>query len=204
MSPHVVGASSKAARRTFPCTRCGRAVRRVAATRTLPERIGCLRCGYLIYDYPRPCAGMLVVKQDTVLVLRRAHPPRIGRLDIPGGFMEAGESIEAAARRELREETGLTMGAVQPLGFYWDEYSLKGFGRLPTMNFYFVGRWRRGTPVAADDAASAAWLPVRELPRHGADMAWRHMPQLARDLGRWLAGNAVPIDARVWRERKVR
>jgi ADP-ribose pyrophosphatase YjhB (NUDIX family) len=206
MSASVVGANSMGAlprgarsnANTFPCARCGRAVRRVAATKTLPERIGCPRCGYLIYDYPRPCAGMLVVKGADVLVLRRATPPRKGRLDIPGGFMEANESIEAAARRELKEETGLTLGAVEPLGFYWDQYTLKGFGAFPTMNFYFVGQWRRGTPVAADDAASAEWLPIASLPRRRADMAWAHMPQLVRDLARWRKGAHAPVDARAW------
>lgn len=206
MSASVVGANNlgalpRGARKasgTFPCARCGRAVRRVAATKTLPERIGCPRCGYLIYDYPRPCAGVLVVKGDHVLVLRRATPPRKGRLDIPGGFMEANESIEAAARRELKEETGLTLGAVEPLGLYWDTYTLKGFGAFPTMNFYFVSRWRRGTPVAADDAASAEWLPIASLPRRRADMAWAHMPQLVRDLARWRRGAAAPVSARAW------
>ncbi len=206
MSASVVGANNlgalpRGARKasgTFPCARCGRAVRRVAATKTLPERIGCPRCGYLIYDYPRPCAGVLVVKGDHVLVLRRATPPRKGRLDIPGGFMEANESIEAAARRELKEETGLTLGAVEPLGLYWDTYTLKGFGAFPTMNFYFVSRWRRGTPVAADDAASAEWLPIASLSRRRADMAWAHMPQLVRDLARWRRGAAAPVSARAW------
>src|SRR5262249_8016739 len=107
-------------RRTFPCARCGRAVRRVPGRHAL--EIGCPRCGYLIYDYPRPCAGMIVLKGGAVLTRRRAHPPKIGWLDLPGGFMEAGESLEGAARRELREETGLVLGRVRPLGFYWDRY----------------------------------------------------------------------------------
>ena len=54
-----------------------------------------------MFDYPRSCAGMVVMKGDTVLVLRRGHPPRKGWLDIPGGFMEARESPAEAARREL-------------------------------------------------------------------------------------------------------
>jgi len=149
-----------------------------------PRKIRCPRCRYLIYDYPRPCAGLLVLKRGEVLLLRRAHPPRRGCLDVPGGFMDANESIEQAARRELKEETGLAVGRVQPLGFYWDRYYLRGFGYFPTMNFYFLARWRGGEPRAADDAASAEWVPLARLSGAGAHYAWKHMRALFRELRR--------------------
>jgi len=165
----------------FPCARCGRPIRRAENGR--PPKIRCPRCRYLIYDYPRPCAGVIVMRGGDVLVLRRAHPPKRGWLDIPGGFMDAGESIEGAARRELKEETGLTVGRLDALGFYWDRYYLKGFGWFPTMNFYFLAHWQRGVPVAADDAASAEWVPLARLGRPGQRLAWRHMTAVFRDLG---------------------
>lgn len=169
----------------FPCAVCGRPVRRRPATATLPIHITCPRCRYMIYDYPRSAAGVLVVKRGHVLLLERAHAPRTGYLDSPGGFMEAGETIEAAARRELKEETGLALGPVEPLGFYWDTYFISGFGRFPVMNFYFVGRWRRGEPRAADDAATAAWVPIPALPRLRKRFAWAHMSELFENLARW-------------------
>jgi ADP-ribose pyrophosphatase YjhB (NUDIX family) len=142
----------------------------------------------MIYDYPRSAAGMLVVRRGDVLLLERAHEPRAGYLDVPGGFVEAGESLEAAARRELREETGLTLGRAEWLGFFWDTYFIKGFGRFPVMNFYYVGRWRRGEPRAADDAASAAWVPIATLPRLRKRFAWAHMSALLGTLARWARG----------------
>ncbi len=181
---------------TFPCLRCGRPVRRRPPAGPRPVHITCPRCRYLIYDYPRPAAGVLVTKGDAVLLLRRAHAPRIGFLDIPGGFMEAGESIVGAARRELREETGLRLGRLEWLGFYWDTYTLSGFGEFPTMNFYFVGTWTRGTPVAADDAAEAEWVPLARLARERRHFAWAHMPAVFRDLRRWRQGrDATPSRA---------
>lgn len=173
-------------RAKFPCARCGRAVAR--SERETPRKIGCPRCGYLIYDYPRACAGFVVLKGDAILVLRRGDPPRRGFLDIPGGFIEAGESLEGAARRELLEETGLRVGPAEWLGFYWDQYFLKGFGRFPTMNFYFLARWKSGTPAAGDDAAAAEWVPLARVGRPEYRFAWKHVASLIRDVKRRVRG----------------
>jgi 8-oxo-dGTP diphosphatase len=129
---------------------------------------------------------MVVLRGSDILMLRRAHRPQRGFLDIPGGFMEANESMEEAARRELREETGLELGRVHALGFYWDRYFLKGFGWFPTLNFYYLGRWRSGVPRAADDAASAEWIPLAAVGRAGQRLAWKHMREVFRDVRRWV------------------
>ena len=168
----------------FPCAVCGTPVARRPATATRPRHVICPRCRYVLHDYPRSAAGLLVVRDDRVLLLERAHEPRVGFLDVPGGFLEAGESFERCARRELREETGLRVGAVTPLGTYWDTYHVRGFGRFPVMNVYFAARWRSGTPVAADDAAHAEWVPLAGLSRRRARFAWAHMTPLLRDLAR--------------------
>jgi 8-oxo-dGTP diphosphatase len=143
-----------------------------------------------VHEYPRTACGLLVVRDDQVLLLERAQPPRVGFLDVPGGFLEAGEDPVEAARRELREETGLTVGAVEPLGTYWDTYLLRGYGRIDVLNLYWVAHWRRGAPRAADDAASAAWVPMRGVMRRRARFAWAHMTPLLRDLARWCRRSA--------------
>jgi 8-oxo-dGTP diphosphatase len=167
---------------SFPCARCGRPVRRNLRAR--PPRIACPRCRYLLYDYPRPCAGVVVVKGPEVLMLVRGQAPRRGWLDLPGGFVEAGEDLEAAARRELREETGLEVGRLAWFGFYWDRYWLRGFGRFPTMNFYWLARWRSGEPRGADDAAEARWMTLDLARRQRHRFAWPHMAEVFRDLVR--------------------
>ncbi|TMQ73367.1 MAG: NUDIX domain-containing protein [Candidatus Eisenbacteria bacterium] len=181
------GASSgrRTARRPtggFPCVVCGTPVRRTP--RGKPRRLWCPRCLYRIYDYPRITAGMIVLKERAVLLLRRAHPPRRGYLDLPGGFVDAGEWTEDAARRELREETGLTVGPIRFLGRYWDRYFIRGFGFFPIIGFYYLARWRRGVPRAGDDAASAEWVPIGRLGRTGARLAWKHMAEVFRDVRR--------------------
>lgn len=173
----------------FACPRCGRPLRREPAPPGSSHalEIRCPTCRYRMFDYPRPCAGVLVVKGRDLLVLRRAHKPKIGWLDTPGGFMDAGEDIEKAARRELFEETRLRVGRCESMGYYWDRYYLKGFGYIPTMNFYFLARWRSGVPKAGDDAASVEWMPLARVGRMGARLAFPHMQRVLRDLRKRLA-----------------
>jgi 8-oxo-dGTP diphosphatase len=163
--------------------------------------VTCARCRFLMFDYPRPCAGLVVLRGGAALVLRRAHAPKRGWLDVPGGFVEAGEDLEAAARRELFEETGLRVGRVEWLGFYWDRYHLRGFGRFPTMNFYWLARSSTGTPRAGDDAASAAWVPLGRLGRPGQRLAWPHMRALFHDVRRRVSGRSRRGPGRAGRPR---
>ena len=130
----------------------------------------------------------LTPAQEVVLIRQHRHGIREVTLEIPGGIVEPGDSPQEAARRELREETGLAVGRAEPLGIYWDRYFLKGFGWIPTMNFYHIARWRRGEPRAADDAASAEWVPFSRLGGRSARFAWKHMRPLLRDARRWAQG----------------
>jgi len=137
-----------------------------------------------MYDYPRICVGMVVVRGRDVLVLRRGEAPKRGFVDLPGGFLEAGEAIADGAQRELHEETGLRVRGVELLGVYWDRYYLSGFGWFPTINFYFLGRWKGGEPRPGDDAAQAMWRPLSAAGRGRDRLAWKHMREVFRDLRR--------------------
>jgi 8-oxo-dGTP diphosphatase len=93
-----------------------------------------------------------------VLLIRRKNPPLGWAL--PGGFVEVGESVEEAVRREILEETGLTLGNVVQM----HTYSAPGRDpRLPTVTVIFAGR-ASGTPMAGDDAAEARLFPLDALP----------------------------------------
>lgn len=174
----------------FPCALCGAPVRRTprrgpgAAGGAL--QITCPHCRYRIYDYPRICVGFTVVKGAALLLLTRGEQPRMGAIDLPGGFLEPGEAFEHAARRELFEETGLKVGPASLLATYWDEYDLPGFGKFPTLNYYYFATWGRGEPRAADDAAEAHWVPLPELGRRALQQqfAWAHMRRVMRDVRR--------------------
>lgn len=102
--------------------------------------------------------------------MRRRHPPPGWAL--PGGFVEAGESAAAAARREFREETGLRVELVELFHVYGDPARDP---RGPTLSAVYVGR-ADGVPVGADDAAEARVFPLDALP---APLAFDHALILA-------------------------
>ncbi len=124
----------------------------------------CQSCGALQADGPRPCAGVLIENaQGQVLLAKRAHEPYAGQWDIVGGFMEAGESAEDAARREVLEETGLHVDGLRFHGAWLDDY-VPG---VKTLNFIYVATVSRVEGLQAqDDVAELRWFSRQEpVPR---------------------------------------
>jgi 8-oxo-dGTP diphosphatase len=98
-----------------------------------------------------------------VLLVRRKRPPFRGSWAFPGGFVEAGETVEDAVARELFEETGLKARAFRMLGVY----SRPGRDpRGPTVSVAFVAEGVPRAPKSGSDAAEAKWIalvPPRRL-----------------------------------------
>jgi 8-oxo-dGTP diphosphatase len=132
-----------------------------------------------VYDYPRPAVtvdAVIVTREDPprVLLIRRKHEPFTGMWAIPGGFVEMEETLEASARRELWEETGLRVEQLEQLHTFGDP------GRDPrgrTISVVYVGRVDADAvqPRAADDAADVGWHRLEEPP----PMAFDHAAILA-------------------------
>lgn len=78
----------------------------------------CPVCGFAHRIHPRPCAAGLPVRDGRFLLVRRDIEPRRGLWQVPGGFMELGESPAQAAARELREEALVESGELRLLGVY--------------------------------------------------------------------------------------
>jgi ADP-ribose pyrophosphatase YjhB (NUDIX family) len=129
-------------------------------------------------EYPdRPIVGVgaVVLDGDRVLLVRRANEPLKGEWSIPGGAVEIGETLEAAAAREVLEETGLQV-AVGPIVEVLDRIRRDPDGR-PRFHYVlvdFVCRPGGGTLACASDAAAVAWVEIDRLAEYGvADVTLR-------------------------------
>jgi ADP-ribose pyrophosphatase YjhB (NUDIX family) len=96
------------------CPRCGQ-----PAEVTFPRRIVCDSCGYAAYYNPKPVACVIPLDDEgRVILLRRGFDPGRGRWTFPGGFVDLGESVEAAAHRETDEELGMAVELGPLVGVY--------------------------------------------------------------------------------------
>jgi 8-oxo-dGTP diphosphatase len=105
---------------------------------------------------PLLAADCVVVDRDRgVLMVQRKNPPYKGCLALPGGFVEMGETVEQAARRELAEETGLEATKLALVGVYSKP------GRDPrghVCSVAFLADVERAEAKAGDDAEAVAWI----------------------------------------------
>jgi 8-oxo-dGTP diphosphatase len=115
---------------------------------------------------PKLTVDAFYLNRGRVLLVRRARPPFRGQWALPGGFVEFGESTEAAVERELREETGLRATAENIVGVYSEPGRDP---RGPTVSVVYRMRGRGGVPTGGDDAAAAAWFPLHRIPTLGFD-----------------------------------
>ncbi len=109
---------------------------------------------------PVPAVGVVCLRGDAVLLIRRGTPPRQGEWSLPGGRIEPGERAVDAALRELREETGV-------------EAEITGLidvvdGLFPEAGRHYVlidyaARWVSGEPAAGDDAAEARFVALADV-----------------------------------------
>lgn len=107
---------------------------------------------------PYPTVDLLIARGDSILLVRRAHEPLGWAL--PGGFVDVGETVAAAAVREAKEETGLDVRIEALLHVYSDP---RRDPRRHTMTVAFVAH-ADGTPEGGDDAAEARFFPLDALP----------------------------------------
>lgn len=161
------------------CPRCGTA---------LPPRADatCPSDGYRWYPDPKVAVGVLVSEQPPsshgsprLLLVRRNHEPAMGQWAFPSGYVDAGEVLEAAAAREVAEETGVEVGLDGLLGA-WSEAG------NPVVFLAYAGHLLAGTPAPGDEASEVGWFDVSALPA----LAFDHDGEV---VARYLE----------WRERRV-
>ena len=133
----------------------------------MKEQLLCPHCGKSVASYrnPLPTVDIIIELADGIVLIKRKNPPFGWAL--PGGFVDYGESLEAAAVREAREETSLDVRLVSQLGAYSDP---RRDPRHHTISVVFVAE-ADGRPRAADDAAEIGVFDRETLPE---GMAFDH------------------------------
>ncbi|BCA80184.1 NUDIX hydrolase [Desulfuromonas sp. AOP6] len=126
-----------------------------------PKILKCPRCGeaVTVYRNPVPTVDIIIRRGNAIVLVERKNPPLGWAL--PGGFVDYGESLEAAAMREVQEETGLSLTELNQFGAYSDPARDP---RQHTISFVFTATGE-GPLVSGDDAADARWFELENLPQ---------------------------------------
>lgn len=138
----------------------------------------CPQCGFTYYVNPRGATVAIILNdQEEILVATRANEPARGTLDMPGGFMDLGETVEEAMCREVEEETGLQVKP-EDLHYLFSQSNLYDYSgiTLHTADMFFEVRvCGRPEIKAQDDVAQLQWKKLSEL--HIEDFGFQSIRQ---------------------------
>jgi len=113
------------------------------------------------YENPSLTVDGILVSPQGILLIRRKNQPYAGQFALPGGFVNVGERVEEAVRREMQEETGLITEIIRLSGVYSDpDRDPRGH----TVSLVYVLKKIGGKLIAGDDASEARFFPIDELP----------------------------------------
>ena len=150
------------------CQRCGHALeQRNFEGKPRPT---CPSCGFIVFLDPKVAVVVLVSDSDRLLFVQRGAEPQIGKWCFPGGYVDRGEEVTAAARREVREETGLEVRITGLIGVY-------SLPSNPVIVIAYSGKVAGGRLVAGTDAEDAGWFDVGTLP----ELAFPHNVKIIED-----------------------
>lgn len=130
------------------------------------ERQVCKNCKEIYYENPLPAVSIILSNRSReTLLVRRAREPFQNMWCLPIGFAETGESIEDAALRELKEETGLVGKIIQLVDVCSHTNPIYGELLIVTFEAEKAG----GTEMAGDDASECRYFPIMNLPKLAFD-----------------------------------
>jgi 8-oxo-dGTP diphosphatase len=139
------------------CPLCGGTLEKKQMKEGEPERLLCSECGYVFYIDPKIAACTIIDIDGRIVMLKRAIPPSVGKWVIPGGFVDVGETVPAAAAREAREEVGLEVTIGSLVGVY-------SYPETSVVIIVYEAEAKEGLPRAADEALAVDLFRPLEIP----------------------------------------
>ena len=134
------------------------------------------------YKNPTPTVDVILERESKVLMVRRKKDPYKDHLALPGGFVNEGETVEEAMKREAMEETSLEVHPLDILGVYSDP---QRDPRKHIVTVVFVGIIVSGDLRANDDAASIEWIQLGSIDQLQQQMLAFDHAQILRDYRQW-------------------
>jgi ADP-ribose pyrophosphatase YjhB (NUDIX family) len=139
------------------CPVCGGNLLRQILKEQEPSRLVCSRCNFVFYLDPKVVACSIVEMDGRIVLLKRAIDPQRGKWVLPGGYVDRGETVTAAAIRETQEECGLVTRIARLLGVY-------SYAGRPAVVVVYVAERVSGELVAGDETEEFGLYPKDEIP----------------------------------------
>jgi ADP-ribose pyrophosphatase YjhB (NUDIX family) len=135
----------------------GELTKRIVESHDPRERLVCTRCSFVFYVDPKVAVGTIVRGEEGFLLLKRAIEPGYGKWTFPGGYVDRGETLEAAAIRETLEETGVTVTLPRLLRVY-------SYPRRSIIMIVYEAAHSGGVARATPEALEVRWCPPSDVP----------------------------------------
>ena len=147
---------------TYPfsyCPACGER----APTFADEKQLRCALCGLQYFHNVAAAVGVFIRHRQHVLLAVRGRKPAKGMLDLPGGFLEPGESLEQGLQREIREELGIELPRPRYLFSFANNYRYEGVLYRTVDALFEVVVEQRPRAVAADDVTALKWVRLSDI-----------------------------------------
>jgi ADP-ribose pyrophosphatase len=139
------------------CPRCGAPLSLKIIKPHEPQRLFCENCRFILYLDPKVATGVIVEVDGGIVLLKRGIPPEYGKWVFPGGFVDLGETVPAAAARECLEEVGLTVQITELVGVY-------SYQASPVVVAVYRAEYVSGDLTPGDEVLEAKVFPRTAIP----------------------------------------
>lgn len=123
----------------------------------------CSSCGFIYFHNTASAVGGILKVKNEILLAIRKHNPGKGMLDLPGGFVDYDESLEAALVREMQEELRVTLGPWRYVFSYPNRYEYEGVLYNTIDAFFLTELDEKPNVIASDDVADIVWVDIQEI-----------------------------------------